>query len=57
VYLVDGVGVLVIGFMSKDGKFFGGLELKFNIELIGCDGSVIYECDFGGWYIFIGDVE
>jgi cell division protein FtsI (penicillin-binding protein 3) len=56
-YPADGVGASVIGFMSKDGKPLGGLELKLNRELTGQDGSVTYERDPGGRHIPTGDVE
>ncbi len=56
-YPADGVGASVVGFMSKDGKPLGGLELKLNRELTGQDGSVTYERDPGGRHIPTGDVE
>jgi cell division protein FtsI (penicillin-binding protein 3) len=56
-YPADGVGASVVGFMSKDAKPLGGLELKLNSELTGRDGSVTYERDPGGRHIPTGDVE
>ncbi|MGN6301130.1 MAG: peptidoglycan D,D-transpeptidase FtsI family protein [Angustibacter sp.] len=56
-YPADGVGASVVGFMSKDGKPLGGLELKLNRELTGEDGSVTYERDPAGRHIPTGDVE
>ncbi len=55
-YPADGVAASLLGFVGKDGKALGGLELKLNEELSGKAGKVTYQRDPAGRFIPMTDV-